>query len=218
MPGELPEEDEISIDEKDIDSEEDLEAGILSDERADSKNETGSLELSDLTLDASDDLTLDEVGGSDTGEIPALESSTADEDDSLDLGELVFDEDDESLDLGNLTLEEPEDSGGEDSMASETMKMGAVTDEDDNLDLGDLAFDEDPDEESFDLSDIAFDDASLEDSLGIDHKETGELQISDLEESKPDKSASKSEGLDDDISIDLENLDLDLDLDDTEDK
>lgn len=181
-PGDLPEEDEINIDEIDIDSEEDLEDSI-SDKKDDDKNETGSLELSDLTLDASDDLNLDEVGGSDTGEIPAVEGNTAGEGDSLDLGGLAIDEEDESLDLSDLSLDEFDDS----------------------------------DEESFDLSDIALndnDDAPLEGSLDLDHKETGELKLSDLSENKSEKDAP----IDDELNLDLENLDLDLDLGDTGDE
>ncbi len=188
-PSSLPEEDEVDID---IDSEEGLELEAVSEEQTDDKNETGSLELSDISIDGSDDFAVDEMGGSDTAELQAQSGE------------------DDSLDLGDLALGESEESG--DEGISETIDMGAVSADEEDFDLGDLAFEDDSEEgESFDLSD-----------LNLDNKETGELRLSDFEvnEAKEEPPAGSEEtvAFDDSLTIDLENLDLDLDLDDSDDK
>jgi hypothetical protein len=93
--------------------------------------------------------------------------------------------------------------------SEEGLEMNASSKLDDKnetgvLELDDLIIEDDEDMNAASISD---DEDSFDlGNLALDNNETGELKLSDLEESK------------DDLSIDLENLDLDLELDDTEDK
>ena len=167
-PNSLPEEEEVNIDKIDVDSEDDIELNGTSHGKKNKNNKTGSLELSDLKLNASDSFSLDEVIGSDTAEINLPENNKKDEKDNLNLGDLAIGENEE------------------------TTSGGANDSDDKGFDLGELAL------------------------------ETGELNISDFEESNPDEDSfadsEKTVGFDDELKIDLENLDLDLNLDDLEDK
>jgi hypothetical protein len=92
-PSSLPEEDEVKIDKIDVDSEETAKLNTTSVGRKDKKSRTGSLDLSDLSLNSSDVLTLDEVMGADTAEIPAPKKIPKGNKEGLNLGDLAIDED-----------------------------------------------------------------------------------------------------------------------------
>jgi len=179
----LPEEEEIEIDQIDVGSESD--SGI-------ENNITGSLDLSDLTSEDFNDM-----GGADTVESVASEDSRADDEESLDLGDLTFEEDEEdSLDLSGFSFEDSEKSGDENAETSESINLnGFGPDEEDSLDLGDLAFEED-EEDSLDLSDLTFednDDSLPGEGLDLDNEETGELKFADESEDSLKNAASGPE-------------------------
>jgi hypothetical protein len=227
-PGNIPEEDEIEIDQIDLGSTGDLEI---------ENNSTASLELSDLTIDDSD-----ELGEADTVERIVSEGKSTDDEGSLDLGDLALEEDDaslkgdESLDLPDLAFEDTEKSGDKDDMTAETMSFGGIgTDDEDSIELGDLALEEDDpslkDDESLDLADLTFDDTDA--AMDLDNEDTGELQLPDTTKESFKKPASEdeppsfqmddiekpvSDDTDDELALDLENLDLELDLEDSEDE
>lgn len=105
-PDKLPEEDELDIDEIDIESEENIEAG----RSPDRKSNTGSLDLSDLSLNESGSVSIDEMGGADTAQIKAPEGIKKEDEGSFDLGDLAFEEgsdksdEEEGFDLSDLEL------------------------------------------------------------------------------------------------------------------
>lgn len=193
-PGDLRVKEETEKEQNDIDSGTDLEL---------KNNKTGSLELSDLTLNDSE-----ELGSAETIETLFSKDSKKEEE-GISIG------DDETFDLSSLSFEDNENTNSLDT----SNLRGFDKDDKENLDLGDLAFGEDKD--------------FLTNDQDMDNGETGELRLSDTAANRFKKSASESENkavngetssikindiLDDDLTLDLENLDLDLDLDDFEDK
>ncbi len=229
-PGNIPEEDEIEIDQIDLSSVGDPEID---------NNSTASLDLSDLTIDDSD-----ELGEADTIERIGSENKNTDIEDALDLGDLVLEEDDtslkddESLVLPDLMSEDTEKPGDEDDMTAETVSFGGIgTDDEGSIGLDDLALEDDDSslkaEESLDLADdLSFDDMDV--AIDLDNEETGEIQLTDTlakdsfkkpasDDDLPflemdDLEKSISDDTDDELTLDLENLDLELDLEDSEDK
>lgn len=137
-PDKLPEEDEINIDEIDIESEANIESEVSPDEKINKQSTTGSLDLSDLSLNESGSVSIDEVGGADTAQIKVPNDIKPEDEKSFDLGDLAFEEGpeksdkDESFDLSDLELndtgtgiENDDGSGSIDFDAKETGELNA---------------------------------------------------------------------------------------------
>ena len=181
-PKSLPEEDEVKIDKIDVDSEEDVELETSSDRKKDKKNKTGSLELSDISLNASDEFTLDEVIGSDTAEIPVPKNAAKGARGKLNLGDLAI---------------------NDDTAISETLDMDVAAADEEGLDLGDLAIEAG---ESMELSGLSFDDNETGELKASDFEEnmSGEDSSFDSE-----KTVGFDDSLN--IDLENLDLDLDLD-------
>jgi len=108
-PGSLPEENEVTIDKIDVDSEEDMELDISPGGKKDSKNNTGSLELGDLAIDEDESMDLSglSLNDNETGELNMsdFEENISDEDSSFDSEKTVGFDDSLNIDLENLDLD-----------------------------------------------------------------------------------------------------------------
>ena len=171
-PGNIPEEDEIEIDQIDLDSTGDLEI---------ENNSTASLELSDLTVDDSD-----ELGEADTVERIVSKDRRADDEVSLDLGDLALEEDDaslkddESLDLADLTFDDTDAAMDLDNEDTGELQLPDTTKENFKKPASD---DEPPSFEMDDIEKSVYDDT--DDELNLD-LENLDLEL-DLEDSDDEK-------------------------------
>ena len=171
-PGNIPEEDEIEIDQIDLSSTGDLEI---------ENNSTASLELSDLTVDDSD-----ELGEADTVERIVSKDRRADDEVSLDLGDLALEEDDaslkddESLDLADLTFDDTDAAMDLDNEDTGELQLPDTTKENFKKPASD---DEPPSFEMDDIEKSVYDDT--DDELNLD-LENLDLEL-DLEDSDDEK-------------------------------
>lgn len=169
--------------------------------------EEESLDLGELTLEEIDVPDKEEVSAPEGIDLSVAETS---DEESLDLGDLALEEieassseEEESLDLGDFTFEGLDESASDETGELESPDLEEiVTGESEK----NLIMDE-PLSLMDDLEKIISDDG-LNDSLEFILDES-----SDGEEIKEEVDI-----IDDELTIDLENLDLDLDLDDSSDK